>query len=41
MARQQTISNAAITVLSRAVYQRQGSADLEGWLKELGVAVPQ
>ena len=30
----------AMTILSRAIYQKQGTADLEEWLKELGFTLP-
>lgn len=39
--RQLAMSNMALTILSRAVYSKQGSSDLESWLKELGIPLPQ
>ncbi len=41
LGRQVQMANMAITVLSRAYYQRQGNADVEAWLKEMNQTIPQ
>jgi hypothetical protein len=35
------MANLAIVALSRATYQRNGTAEIEVWLRELGIHLPQ
>jgi hypothetical protein len=41
LARQLNLTNLTLTILGRAIYQKTGTADIEGFLKELGIQLPQ